>query len=81
LDPLPGWPDSHVRVRLTDDDLDECLAVEIHGTTHYLHSTTAAELYKALGSRLREWNDLANAVGGGVDLDEPESSTSAEPDN
>lgn len=67
---LPGWPDSHARVRLTSDDAVECIAIEIHGVTHYLHSTTAAELYKALGARLREWNGPAKAAGFGVDLDD-----------
>jgi len=47
--PLPGWPDSHARVWLTGRDTAECIAVQIHGVTHHLHSTTAAELYKALG--------------------------------
>lgn len=71
-DPLPGWPDSHVRVWLTDDDTDECVAVQVHGVTHYLHSTTAAELHKALGTRLREWNGPARAAGVGVELDDDE---------
>lgn len=66
--PLPGWPDSHVQVWLTGDDTGECIAVQIHGVIHYLHSTTAAELYKALGARLREWNDHAKAAGLGVEL-------------
>lgn len=67
---LPGWPDSHAHVRLTGDDAVECVAIQIHGVTHYLHSTTAAELYKALGTRLREWNAHAKAAGLGVELDD-----------
>jgi len=67
---LPGWPDSHARVWLTGDDTAECIAIQIHGVTHYLHSTTAAELYKALGSQLREWNSPAKAAGFGVELDD-----------
>ena len=68
--PLPGWPDSHARVWLTGRDTAECIAVQIHGVTHHLHSTTAAELYKALGSQLREWNGPARAAGFGVELDD-----------
>jgi hypothetical protein len=67
---LPDWPDSHARVWLTGDDTVECVAIQIHGVTHYLHSTTAAELYKALGARLREWNGPATAAGFGVELDD-----------
>ncbi len=65
---------------LTGDDQDECVAVTIHGVTHYLHSTTAAELQKALSERLREWNEIAVAhqadtvVSLGVDLDGDDSS-------
>jgi hypothetical protein len=66
---LPGWPDSHASVWLTGEDTAECIAIRIHGVTHYLHSTTAAELYKALGARLHEWNDPAKAAGFGVELD------------
>ena len=68
--PLPGWPDSHARVWLTDGNTAECIAVQIHGVSHYLHATTAAELYKAPGSRLREWNGPAKEAGFGVDLDD-----------
>lgn len=59
----PGCPAGRkvMRVTLTGVDQDECIAVTIHGITHYLHSTTAAELHKALGARLREWNKIAAA--------------------
>lgn len=67
---LSGWPDSHARVWLTGDDTAECIAIQIHGVTHYLHSTTAAALYKALGAQLREWNGPAKAAGFGVELDD-----------
>lgn len=66
-----NWPDGHVNVTLTDDDHDECIKVRIHGVDHYLHSTTAAELYKALGRNLRAWDRMARDAGAlGVDLDE-----------
>jgi hypothetical protein len=42
--------------------------LQIHEVTHYLRSTTVAELYKALGSRLHEWNGPATAAGFGVEL-------------
>lgn len=51
-----NWPDGHVSVALTDDDVDECVAVTIHGVTHYLHSTTARALSDALLAKLEEWN-------------------------
>jgi hypothetical protein len=46
--PLPNWPDSHARVEAAPDEADECVHVRIHGVSHYLHDTTAAELCKAL---------------------------------
>jgi hypothetical protein len=61
--PLPGWPQSHVDVALTDPDEDECIAVTIHGVAHYLHSTTARELNIALQSKLEEWNVIAQKSG------------------
>ncbi|MEU3690762.1 hypothetical protein [Streptomyces narbonensis] len=57
-DPLPGWPESHVRAELTGDDEFECVRVTIHGVDHYLHASTARELQKALGGRLDEYNAL-----------------------
>lgn len=72
MPPLPGWPGSHARVFLTDADEAECVGVEIHGITHYLHSTTAASLHAELGRRLREWNATATRFGGGVELGGPE---------
>jgi len=29
-----NWPEGHVWVALTDDDIDECIAVTIHGVRH-----------------------------------------------
>lgn len=67
--PLPGWPRSHVRAFLTDDDQAECIGVMIHGRTHYLHATTAASLYGQLGAALNEYNAIAALFGAGVELD------------
>lgn len=61
--PLPGWPDSHVDVQVTDIEEDECIAVTVHGVTHYLHSTTARELSNKLLGRLEEWNRSARGAG------------------
>ena len=58
-----NWPDGHVAVRLTDDDVGECVEVTIHGVRHYLHSTTARELSNRLIARLEEWNVIARAAG------------------
>ena len=44
-----NWPEAHVSVKLTGDDNGECIEVTIHGVRHYLHSTTARELEKAVG--------------------------------
>jgi hypothetical protein len=58
-----NWPEGHVGVALTDNDVDECIAVTIHGTRHYLHSSTARELSNMLLARLDEWNDTAVRAG------------------
>jgi hypothetical protein len=51
-----NWPEGHVSVALTRDEIGECIEVTIHGVKHYLHSTTARELANMLTSRLDEWN-------------------------
>ena len=51
-----NWPEGHVKVALTDDSKEECIAIIIHGYTHYLHSTTARELEKMLHATLTEYN-------------------------
>jgi hypothetical protein len=56
-----NWPEGHVRVELTDAAQDECIVVTIHGVAHYLHSTTARELEKALAVKLDEWNQINHA--------------------
>ncbi len=62
--PVPqSWPDGHVAVALTDDDIGECFEITIHGVRHYLHSTTARELSYRLVARLDEWNAAARAAG------------------
>ncbi|MER7182929.1 hypothetical protein ABT404_26245 [Streptomyces hyaluromycini] len=54
---LPGWPESHVSVGLTDDNIDECVNVVIHGVEHRLHATTARALSDALLKTLDAYND------------------------
>jgi len=62
--PVPqDWPDGHVSVVLTNDDIGECIEVTIHGVRHYLHSTTARALSDRLIERLKEWNRTARAAG------------------
>jgi len=51
-----NWPEGHVSVALTRDEIGECIEVTIHGVKHYLHSTTVRELANMLTSRLDEWN-------------------------
>ena len=58
-----NWPDGHVAVALTDDGQGECIEVTIHGTKHYLHSTTARELSNMLVARIDEWNLTATEAG------------------
>ena len=58
-----NWPHGHVGVELTDDDQDECIAVTVHGVTHFLHSTTARELSNMLTGKLDEWNGVAARAG------------------
>ena len=58
-----NWPEGHVRATLTGDEDNECILVEIHGVKHYLHSTTARELEKAIYVALYEWNNSPKMVG------------------
>ena len=58
-----NWPDGHVGVALTGDDMGECIEITVHGVRHYLHSTTARELSNMLLSRIDEWNVTARAGG------------------
>lgn len=53
------WPNGHVDVELTPDDVEECIKVRIHEVQHYLHSTTARELSNMLLAKIDEWNDVA----------------------
>ncbi|TCN40505.1 hypothetical protein EV644_106434 [Kribbella orskensis] len=57
------WPEGHVGVALTDDEVGECIEITIHGVKHYLHSTTARELSNRLVARIDEWNAIARAAG------------------
>lgn len=57
------WPEGHVGVELTTDEIDECMRVRIHDVEHYLHSTTARELSNMLLARIEQWNELAIAQG------------------
>lgn len=61
-DPI-NWPDGHVDVQLTPKKDDECILITIHGVKHYLHSTTAYELYKKLETKITEWDKQAKADG------------------
>jgi hypothetical protein len=58
-----NWPDGHVRVSLMPANADECVLVWIHGRSHYLHATTARELYNKLHVVLNEYNEIAAAHG------------------
>ena len=49
------WPFVNVNVQLTDDSVKERIAVNIHGDTHYLHTSTAIELLQLLDEKLKEW--------------------------
>jgi hypothetical protein len=70
---LPGWPRSHARVELTDDQEGECVKVTIHGVEHLIHATTARALSDDLLEKLNTYNagvreafsdpDFAAAVG------------------
>lgn len=58
-----NWPHGHVSVEETFDDQAECFVVTIHNIEHYLHATTAYELYKMLGERITKWDKKAKANG------------------
>lgn len=58
-----NWPNGHVGVGLTGDDVSECFVVTIHGVRHYLHSTTAHELSKMLQAKISEWDVYAKSHG------------------
>ena len=61
-----NWPDGHVAVALTADEVGECVEVVVHGVRHYLHSTTAYELRNMLIRRLDEWQQAAQLEGYGI---------------
>ncbi len=61
--PLPGWPGSHVHTELTGADIDECLAVTIHGIMHYLHADTANELRVSLEKTLTDFGAVIADMG------------------
>jgi hypothetical protein len=65
------WFGKNLSVTLTPLDVDECIAVNIHGITHYIHSVTATVLMNRLHKTLTEWNESAKRFGGGVDFDDP----------
>jgi len=54
---------SHAASELTGEDKSECVVVTVHGIQHYLHATTARELYNALGTTLQEYNELCETAG------------------
>lgn len=56
-EPLPGWPASHVVAGLTPPGVHECVFVEVQGVRHLLHSSTAVELFVALGGALGAWGE------------------------
>ncbi|MFD5542324.1 hypothetical protein ACFWIJ_32040 [Streptomyces sp. NPDC127079] len=62
LAPLPGWPHSHASTGLTDDDVEECVNVVIHGVEHRLHATTARALSDSLLKTLDAYNDRVRGV-------------------
>lgn len=57
------WPDGHVSVDLTGDDVGECIAVTVHGVRHHLHATTAQALSERLIDRIAEWDAMAKSAG------------------
>jgi hypothetical protein len=56
-------PEDYIRVAVTGSDDIQCLAVEIAGLTHYIHTTTAVYLYNTLRDKLEEWDTGAKAEG------------------
>ncbi|MER5556367.1 hypothetical protein ABT001_32720 [Streptomyces sp. NPDC002793] len=63
VQPLPGWPESHVSAELTGDDEFECVVVTIHGVKHYVHASTARELQLMLEGSLKRYNDVCEEHG------------------
>jgi hypothetical protein len=63
--PLPGRPQSHVSVDLTDadEDEDECVLITIHGVKHCVHASTAFELQRMLESGLKSFNSVSEHDG------------------
>jgi hypothetical protein len=51
-----------IAVFLTTPEVKECIAVEIHGQVHYLHSTTARMLDYRLQGALDVWNERLRAA-------------------
>lgn len=58
-----NWPYGHVGIREADNDVEECFMITIHGVQHYLHATTAYELYKMMGTAITKWDAYAKSYG------------------
>jgi hypothetical protein len=56
---LPNYPFSHVNIELTNDAIDECFCLTVHGVKHYLHSNTVQNLCIMLISGLLKWEKEA----------------------
>jgi hypothetical protein len=52
-----------VDIRETGMNEEECFIITIHGIDHYLHATTAYELYKKMGEVITEWDKEAKRHG------------------
>lgn len=64
-----NFPKGHVNVYPIESlDVAECSAIKIHDSLHYLHDTTACELYKMLKSYIHQRKLFYKSLGIEFDL-------------
>lgn len=64
-----NFPKGHVNVYPIESlDIAECSAIKIHDSLHYLHDTTACELYKMLKSYIHQRKLFYKSLGIEFDL-------------
>lgn len=61
--PPKNWPYGHADITESSDEDDECFIITIHGTSHYLHASTAYELLKKMAIVIKNWDEKCKKMG------------------
>ncbi|HEY7414440.1 MAG TPA: hypothetical protein VH593_04555 [Ktedonobacteraceae bacterium] len=56
-------PEHHADAWMTNPDYDECIALRVKKSTHYMHVVTAVHLYNKLHTALMRWDEQAKGLG------------------